>query len=504
VVDRSEALKDWRAALQGAVDIPFSVAGFDRVKPSVPSASALYVGPCGSQCGGTYCQHSRSADYVLGPAYVTFVEELGLWCLLANVYATFPLEEVREIMGLKKHWEGPQLLYACRESAPSGAWVPILGEYPPPKVCTTADAIAMPRPVFGVRAPSTSPFVRPDLCRSILDLLSNLDLATWCKVGRWTATSLEIAVLIEEVLRDSTMASRVCRSWYSALQAAGTASGVRRLLQLDRAVNVQQLASIRQAVRVLRLTARAKPQSLLSLTQLPAFATFAWAASIHEVKVAMRLPEGSSRDPGGTHARMLEGIAPQFWHLAKRLLSDMPLAWCRYPNANGFESRRGESYISLCLAERMCAPTELHNKAELLCRVAPGGAGSALFRFDGGEVASGEQLREAAQGVLTAAFQLESIRSGWASTCNDGRHFPREQPLARCDRCRVSKPLRCSECGFFRGWEMLFAEVEFVFSVTGRPGVHLQISAACLPFRRNRDDDQDRWRRGVRRRLRRF
>ncbi|OLP76916.1 hypothetical protein AK812_SmicGene43089 [Symbiodinium microadriaticum] len=182
-LSEESCLREWRAALSAAREL----GGGTMFKTSMQAeldlhdCSRLHVQHSGwADCNGIY-QRSGHLTFSLGALIsITHVEELGMWCLFADVVALYPLSDHRAHMRLG-NWDGPQLLYV-RTGDPLGYWEPVIGPGPGPFV-------EVHKEVSVQQPPSTqsSCLLHPSVGSVVLDLLFNYAHASWSG-GLWSGS----------------------------------------------------------------------------------------------------------------------------------------------------------------------------------------------------------------------------------------------------------------------------------------------------------------------------
>ena len=130
-LSEESCLREWQGALSAAREVGGGTVFETSVQAEldVHDCSRLHVQHSGwADCNGIY-QRSGHLTFSLGTLIsIAHVEELGMWCLFADVVALYPLSDHRAHMRLGK-WDGPQLLYV-RTGGPLGYWEPVIGPGP--------------------------------------------------------------------------------------------------------------------------------------------------------------------------------------------------------------------------------------------------------------------------------------------------------------------------------------------------------------------------------------
>lgn len=513
---RAECLQEFRAALEAAYNGRAPLEPVVAVIPEAACTGDVVVSYCLGKRDGIYEQRTPTL-YCKGVLRLVFVEGLGVaadhggrgvWCLLADLHPTYPLDVQRLYYNLKERWEGPQLLYVCRDSTPvSNRWEPVLGSYPGPVVRPSR---AKPTLVCAATAPfpSSGQLVgAPEVNRLVLDFAFNVAAAGWRGHARRSPqghTCLEIALLLASIYKDLCSASAVCRSWHAALLHVRLSSAVRSVLQVTES---HESVTVATPEEFLGLCLRHHKRSVcdgLAITHDPVFARCAWGVSIDELELSA--PSSGWRPVAGNDwtgepvGEMLRELAPAFFVFARELLPDALLPWDKHLHRHG-STRHGDGTetITTSLLDDLFGSAGPGGEAHVLARCSETNGLAELLTFAGEVLTSGARLRPALR-VLEDRLARTSSRwrvrltqhsHGWVSS----RHKPRDGPCELCKLLTVARTTPCRRCQVRHGWGTLNAQEKLRFEVIGEapvPYVELHIAGMCVPFFGTTDDaDRD-------------
>jgi len=469
----------------------------------------LIVSHCGSKCDGLYDQRT-STSYYDGVRCLAFVEGLGavgdhpgigLWCITADVYPMYPLSEQRRRYRLQEYWEGPQLLYVCRDTTPlSTRWEPVLGTYPAPAVCLASAkplvVCSVPQSVSGGEFLSLS----PEVSGLVLDAAFNL------KVARWRGdahdlprghTCLELALMLASTFNDLRSASAVCKAWRAGLFHVHFTGAMRVVLQVAEAHEDVRVPGPHEYFKLcLRHYARPMDDGL-AITHDPMFRRCAWGVSIDELQLSAPTgwrPAHGNDWTGEPVGGMLRKLAPAFYAFARELFPDARLPWSQNLDRDGM-STHGDGVRTrwTSLLDDRCGSARFDGDAHLLARCEPNGT-PRLFTFAGEQLTSDAHLEPAFR-VLESRLAAKSsglrviltgMRHGWSCS------YRPQRGQALCEFCaEYGLGGGCRQCKEKRGWSTLKAQETLKFQVVGDvpvPHVELCISGMCVPWFRTTDD----------------
>jgi len=511
---KMKCLQELRAALEAAYKGRAPLEPVVAVVPEAQCTGDLVVSECGSKCDGIFEQHGPTL-YCNGVLRVAFIEGLGVvgghgglgvWCVLADLYPTYPLSEQRGYYHLQKHWEGPQLLYVCRDATPlSTRWEPVLGSYPgpavrlssakPPLLCVVPHCVSRCGPFSGT----------PEVTTLVLDTAFNVEAAKWRGDARDLPrghTCLEIALLLASIYKDLRSASVVCKTWHAALIHVHFPSAVRSVLQVAEAHTSVAVARPEEFLQLCLRQCRCPISRGLAITHDPVFKRYAWGVSIDELRLSA--PSSAWRPSAGNDwtgepvGEMLRELAPAFYVFARKLLPDARLPWDKNLHRDGmFKHGDGTKTIWTSLLDDLrCSGFD--GKAHLLARSSePEGFGK-FFTFTGELLTSDERLGPA---LRVLADRLVATSSRWRVSLKGQAHgwslsYHDKRGDEQCQMCkRFVRPTFCRICREKRGWSTLKAQETLKFNVVGEspvPYVELCISGMCVPFFCTTDDaDRD-------------
>lgn len=440
-----ECLQEWRSALSASCDLPAGLSSAEPVlEPDEPGDRTLLVGECGWKfCRGKLhpCGHFK---YHRGVVRVEFILDIGMWCLFADV-APLDFHDERRTLGLQE-WDGPQLLYVCRDSAPTGRWEAVIGMTPAPCV---QDLQHCPEQLFQLQ-PSLlllqterSILWEPCIGSIIFGILFTPAAKKWSK-----HTTLIAVIRIVEIFRDMCNCAAVCRAWGTSLRdhmclrdmLHRVVYGVTRDA-FDPRIPVLDVEAL---VRIVCHCRDILPHSILQQPS-PDFRHNVWGAEISSITV-----DGTARQ------------ALVLFQYAKMLFSDHTLNWMKKPvlardHDDGWEMKHRFLHTE-CIGGGRCAQFIFTDRHGVFASV----RGTPLFSTRSGSYA---YLRTRGVSVLSRSSQTSCITLSKTS---------REPcPLGRCAeplscRCRVSHHLQCQE-----RWQ---------FDMLGEEHVTMMMRFNILPF----------------------
>ena len=287
-------LQDWQAAIRAARQ-KYILKDLPRVQqPVLPDARTLHVAHCGwSYCAGVY-SYSGHMHYSLGPLVsMLYSEELGMWCLLADVVAVYSLERQRSYLGLKD-WDGPQLLYVRQDPNPAGRWEPVIGPGPGPSIRAHNELA-----VLQTVSMQPSLLLHPSVGSGVLDLLFNFTAADWrggLQGHVWGFSAMEAIHLALSLWRGLCACSAVCHSWQASLKPFHNLVQIcDHALQIPHDLRVSEVAlpTIREAIRAIMFHGRMWRHGL-SVTRFKLFQERRWPAQVVDVELSSELDAASA------------------------------------------------------------------------------------------------------------------------------------------------------------------------------------------------------------------
>ena len=483
-LSEESCLREWRAALSAAREL----GGGTMFKTSMQAeldlhdCSRLHVQHSGwADCNGIY-QRSGHLTFSLGALIsITHVEELGMWCLFADVVALYPLSDHRAHMRLG-NWDGPQLLYV-RTGDPLGYWEPVIGPGPGPFV-------EVHKEVSVQQPPSTqsSCLLHPSVGSVVLDLLFNYAHASWSG-GLWSGSiyglsPLEALVSALELWGHLRMCSAVCRSWHEALEPFRSLTGMfRKALRIPKA-SQPLLPSVQEVVRAILLFGRLRKDAL-SVPSMMIFRRHTWPAHVSAIDISSELsPEDDvCENPASS---LLEGKATAFSQFARRVLRGLPLPWKASSFMPGYRKQgdgRRFAWFQLLDFHRPDRPPTAYVSTDT--------QGHMELRLPGGSRAlphSADALGPLAAQGLRQTKQSRSWVCCWKEprSPNDpcGR-FACGGPASPCYACKRDKEGRRQ-----LGFSQLQAGYALEFQTTSGSKISFEIEVTVLPFFSTSKDPQ--------------
>eukprot|EP00928_Gymnodinium_smaydae_P080591 TRINITY_DN64259_c0_g1_i1.p1 TRINITY_DN64259_c0_g1~~TRINITY_DN64259_c0_g1_i1.p1 ORF type:complete len:719 (+),score=71.80 TRINITY_DN64259_c0_g1_i1:83-2239(+) len=438
---RAECVADWTAALAACRSAAVPSANVEPLVFQDPKADGMEVVVYDSFCGGggIYKRQASNA-YVHGCAQVAYVDELSLWCFMADVQPCGEILANRKILGLETNWEGPQLLYVCRGNPTTGGWEPVLGEYPAPEV----------RVASGPRRETLANYTKwPQTFETQL-----LDMLFPVPVSRDRASALDLARYLNaarfgSLLADLCAASRTCASWRQTLESA------RQVYYIDRALNwpdrlCLQLPrpTLRDAVFFLGFNfafhtalISDRPHSWDAID--PRFSKCVWACSVDEMSISAETQEQDRYPRKSKQSLLLEQLAPGFVAWGRDVFCDLQLPWNRHFRADGF-STHGDVHRAVCslLGFRSC-------KYSLMWQDDPGNlfwpSGERVQLFSPQAVALLGKHLACCKEVPHINVGASRILNYYAISCNEMRGYISEDCVSGCTRGSPLKQL-CEKC----------------------------------------------------------
>ncbi|CAJ1394768.1 unnamed protein product [Effrenium voratum] len=328
-------LQDWQAAMQAAKSVGKVRKELQPAQAVFPDTSLLRVEQCGwDQCHGIF-RRDGHLHFTMGPGVmsIAYIEELGLWCILAEVIPLHQLEEQRALLGLPD-WHGPQLLYVRRENV-LGRWEPVIGPAPGPVVTEHREV-----GVLQAAGAQPSPLLNPCVGSVVLDLLFNYTYADWrggIGVRRlWGMSALETLLLILELWRNLKACSAACQTWSQALRPFQDLTQMIYhvfWIQKNQQVPVQ-LPSGREVAAAIRFAAVFWKDGLM-ITNHTDFQSRAWPGLVKEVCLKSELQADEDDFLQGPTGALLNQHAALFSQVARDMLHGVAVPWRTLPETRG-------------------------------------------------------------------------------------------------------------------------------------------------------------------------
>eukprot|EP00929_Paragymnodinium_shiwhaense_P088421 TRINITY_DN48743_c0_g1_i1.p1 TRINITY_DN48743_c0_g1~~TRINITY_DN48743_c0_g1_i1.p1 ORF type:complete len:721 (+),score=35.37 TRINITY_DN48743_c0_g1_i1:116-2278(+) len=480
---------------------------------------SLVASSCGTAaCLGTYHRDKNACGdlrFINGCVSLSFERCLGLWILAAQLK---PLQHER-LWGAREalkepdlQWEGPQLLYVCGDSSPTGPWFAVFGEEPVPVITRSSSEQdrLMTRSAFLPKRYALGSWAGPwrsEILSLVLSTLLCFRDARWrtfvelshaSSRGPRGESGASIAQKIFGVVRQACTLARVCRTWHAGVTSQ------RKCWQHDVEHVVQVPTPSRAPLKAATLIMLARigshaGKSILPVTEWPDFKNAVWGAALESIDWIHHMPEGGRRMDSDDPADFsLVPAAPAMYAFARELFSGVAASWegsmgteRGVPSFSGY--REGDYFV--VVSEHMqlltfpwCRPEQLRGQALVGCKgadgvlLSPDGAPLVTSRLPGAIRKLRSTLVLLCPGLGPVEIELVDAKQGWSSKS--------QKKAIPCFAHRlVGLRTGCAECDERRGtpgWSSLAATFTLSFSVVSRNGdqskLDFRVLAPVVPF----------------------
>ncbi|CAE7269193.1 abcF2 [Symbiodinium sp. CCMP2592] len=476
-VSEELCIHDWHEALR-AVRGCVSKEVPPVTRPVLPGSSLLHVQYCGwDHCIGVF-QRTSEMKFDLGPLVsIIYVDQLKLWCLLADVEAVHPLCERRWSLGLS-NFDGPQLLYVRKDASPLGRWEPVIGPGPGPLVSIYKE-VSIVQPA----SRQTSMLMHPSSC-SVLDMLLNYTHADW-RGGRlennvWGLSSLEGILTAVSLWRELRVCSAVCQSWQAALKPFASLTRMcYHALRIPQGINLP-MPSLQDIVQAIVLSANTWMHGL-HMIHLPIFLDHAWPARVSSVELSAEMGNGEEHFMSGPTAQTINKHAAAASQVAQQILRGVPLPWKVRPYTTKSETRDGRRHAGCELLDFHHEHAPEKSAAEVFVHADTDGH-MQLGQLDGTELLP--HSTDALGPLINQGLSVSRVTRRWASTYHQPRAdgepcgFPFCRKLSfPCHVCSMDKEGRTR-----LGASQLSSGYVLHFLTADAAEITLEISVDLIPF----------------------
>ena len=467
-------LQEWQAAIKSARRLGKVRKELQPAQAVEPDTSLLNVGSCGWEpCHGIF-RRDGHLRFTLGPGVISivYVEQLGLWCMLAEVIPLHRLKEQRFFLGLEFE-SGPQLLYVASKLL--GRWEPVIGPAPGPNVTEH-------RQVEVLLAAGQGALLQPCVNSLVLDFLFNYTHATWRGgIGDgsiWGMSAMEILLVVLKLWRHSQACSAVCKTWSQALRPF---QDLTQMMYHGFHIRSQQvptqLPSARELVAAIRYAAVFWKDGLM-VTDHENFQGRSWPSLVKSVCVKSELRVGEDHFLRGPTSALLNQHAAVFSQVAQEMLHGVALPWRTRPHTRGMVTMGdGRRYASCDLLDFVSGETAFGSLVNI-CTDSEGHL--ELFSLDCSKLLP--HAAGALGPLVLAGLRPETTTRLWSSS-----QLAAKKPGDPCGFFLCKSSSLCCECKDDRdgrtrlGASQLFGGYRLKFHLNDTQ-IELEINIQVLPF----------------------